>query len=354
MRPRMRLLKLREERDGPPTQSMNTLQRVKKTRKLGHIDPKAKKRTLLRRMRSIANTRQRKEIHLKAAAKAGIRVGGQKAERRVTSTKVMTEEVSLGAKTEMLLGKKRSQNLITVKIEIRVMSPIKSIKRIPKEEMVRELGRSHKARKEQLQKIGTDQVAGTGTEADLQHQKTKKKNEKKTERGAGSAAGVRKDDTTVKGRIRGEGHPGIRTIEQEVQTEISLETCTEAGAPEARVPGETTAKTGRLIGRTKTEKLPAKGEDVAAAQRAIKTRKGKVKRAQILNGAKPRAPPDPKTGEARPNRDQIVQKAKTGTTARGINRARAQALTATEPVMISRRNRLGVLKSVHILYKLLL
>lgn len=333
MRPRKRLLKLREERDGPPAQSMSTRLRVKKTRKLGRIDPKAKKTTLSRRMRSIANTRQRKEINLKVAAKAGKRVGGQKAERRVTSTKVMTEEVSLGAKTEMLLGKKRSQNLITVKIEIRVMSPIKSIKRTPKEEMVRELGQSHKARKEQLQKMGTDQVAGTGIGVDLQRQKTKKKNEKKTERGAGSAAGVRKDDTTVKGRIRGEGHPGIRTIEQEVQTEISLETRTEAGAPEARVPRETAAKTGHLIEGTGTEKLPTKGEDVAAAQRAIKTRKGKVRRAQILNEAEPRAPPDPKTGEAQPNQDQIVQKAKTETTARGINRA--QALTATESMMIS-------------------
>lgn len=46
MRPRMLLLKLQEERDGPPAQSTNTQLRVKKTRKLDLIDPKAKKRKL--------------------------------------------------------------------------------------------------------------------------------------------------------------------------------------------------------------------------------------------------------------------------------------------------------------------
>lgn len=46
MKPRMRLLKFQEERDGPPAQSMKKQLRVKKTRNLGHIDPKAKKRTL--------------------------------------------------------------------------------------------------------------------------------------------------------------------------------------------------------------------------------------------------------------------------------------------------------------------
>lgn len=333
MSPRMRLLKHQKERDGPPTQRVNT-PRVKKTRKLGHIDPEAKRKTLLRRMRSKANTRQRKEINLKAAVKAERRVGGQKAERRVTNTKVMTEEVTQGAKTEMLVRKRRSQNLNKIKIRIRVTSPIKSLKRIPKEEMVRELGQSHKARKEPLQKMGTDLVVGTGIGVNLQHQKTKKKNKKKTERGSEIVAGVRKDDTTVKGRIRSEEHPGRRNIEQEVQTEISLETRTEAGAPEARVTGETTAKIGHLIERTRTETLPTKGEDAAAALTVIETRKGRVKRARIPNGAEQILPPNLKTEEARPNQDQIVQKVKTETTARGINRALAQALTATEPVMI--------------------
>lgn len=213
------------------------------------------------------------------------------------------------------------------------MSRIKSIKRIPKEEMVRELEQSHKVRKGQQQKMGTDQAAGTGIRADVQCQKTKKKNEKRTERGAENVLGVKTDDTTVKGRIRSEGHPGIRNSEQEVQKEISRETPTEAGAPEARAIRETTAKIGHLIERTKTENLATKGEDVAAVLRAIETREGRVKRAQMANGEKQIVAPDPKTEEARPNQDQIVQRAETETTARGINRA--QALTATEPVMKS-------------------
>lgn len=332
----MRLIKLQEERDGPPTQSMNTQLRVKKTRNLGHIDPKVKKRTLWRRMRRKAKTRRRKGRHLKAAVKAEKRVGGQKAERRVTSAKVMTEEVARGAKTEMLVRKKKSQNLITPEIEIKVMSPKKGIKRTPKEKMVKELGQSHKARKERRLKMGTGLGAGAGTGTgigvDLKHQKTKKKNEKKTETGAENVAGVRTDDTKVRGRIRGEEHPGIRNIEQEVQTETGLETRTEAGAPEARVIRETTAKIGHLIERTKTEKPPTKREDeaAAAALRAIETRKRRGKRAQIPNGVERIVPPNPKTDEARPNQDQIVQKAKTETTARGINRALAQAPTATD------------------------
>lgn len=329
----MRPLNLQEERDGPPTQSMNTQLRVKKTRKLSHIGPKAKKTVLLRRMRSIANTRQRKEKSLKAAVKAEKRVGGQKAEKSLRNTKVMTGEVSQGAKTEMLI-KKRSQNLIKIKIEIRAKSLIKSIKRIPKEEMVRELGQSLKARKEQLQKMDTDQVAGTGKGVDLQYQKTKKKNEKRTEGGgAENVAGVRKDDTTAKGRIRGAKHPGIRNFEQEVQIETSQETRTEAGAPGARVTRETTAKTGHLIERTETEKLPTKGENIAAALRMIETTNGRVKKAQNANGAEQKVLPNPKTEEARQNQDRIVQKAETETTARGINQA--LALTATEPVMRS-------------------
>lgn len=210
---------------------------------------------------------------------------------------------------------------------------IKSIKMIPKEKMVRELEQSHKVKRAQQQKTGTDQAAGTGIRADVQCQKTKKKNEKRTERGAENVLGVRTDDTTVKGRIRSEEHPGIKNSEQEVQKEISRETPTEAGAPEARAVRETTAKIGPLIERTKTENLATKGEDVAAVRRAIEVRKARVKRPQIVNGEKQIVAPDPKTEEARPNQDQIVQRAKTETTARGINQA--QALTATEPVTIS-------------------
>lgn len=172
--------------------------------------------------------------------------------------------------------------------------------------------------------------AGTGTGVDLKYQKTRKKNETKTEREAENAAGVRKGDTTVRGRIRGEEHPGIRNVEQEVQTETSPETRTEAGAPEARVARETTAKIVPLIERTKTEKPPTKREDIAAALRAIEMREGRGKRAQIPDGVERIEPPDPKTDEAQPNQDQIAQKAKTETTARGINRALAQALTATD------------------------
>lgn len=328
----MTLLKLQEERGEPPTQSMNTQLRVKKTRKLGHIDPKAKTRTLLRRMRSIANTRQRKEINLKAAAKAEKRIRGQKAERRLTSTKVMTGKAAQRAKTKMLVRKKRSQSRITIKIKVRVMTPTKSRRRTPKEEMVRELGQSPKVRKNQLQKMAADQVAGTGIGADLQGPKTKKKNAKRTERRAESVAEVRKDDTTMKGRIRSEGHPGIGNIDQEVRTEISRETPTEAGAPEARVVGETTAEIDPLIERT--ENLPTTGEDGAAALRVIEMRKGRVKRVQIPNGETQIAPPSPKTEEAQPGQDQIVQRAKTETTAREIKAALAPALTATEPVMI--------------------
>lgn len=143
----MRLLKLPDEREGPPTQSMNTQLREKKTRNLAHIGQRAKKRTLLRRMRSKVSTRQRRVINLQVAAKAEKRVGGQKAEKSLISIKAMTEEVAQRAKIEMIKGKKRSQKMITAKIETRVTSLIKSKKRTPKEEMVRKLGQSRKARK---------------------------------------------------------------------------------------------------------------------------------------------------------------------------------------------------------------
>lgn len=317
MRTKMKILKVQEERDGPLTQSRNTPLRVRKTRKLGHVDPRAMKRRQLRRTISKANTRQKRGINLKAAAKAETRVGGQKAERRLTSTKVMTEEVAQGAKTEMLKRKRRIQKLITVKIEVRVMSLIKSIKKMPEEKIVRKLGQSHKARKEQ-QKMDVDLVVEIGTGIDLQNRK------KRAERGADNLAGVGKGDRTAKGRIRIEEHPEIRNVEQEAQTGTSLEIHTEAGDPGARAIRETTAKIGHLIEMTETEKLQAKGGDTAAVLTVTETREGSVGKAQIPNGAGREASPDPKREEALSNRDQTVQKA------RGINPALVQALTATD------------------------
>lgn len=118
----MRLLQ--EVRGGPLTQSTNTQQKVKKTRKAAHVDPKAKKVTLARRMRSKVNTKQRRGINLTAAAKVEKRAEGPKAERRLTSIKVRTEEVAQEAETETLKIKKRSQRAIIAKIEIRVMGQI--------------------------------------------------------------------------------------------------------------------------------------------------------------------------------------------------------------------------------------
>lgn len=161
----------------------------------------------------------------------------------------------------------------------------------------------------------------------MQCPKIKKKKEKKTKRGAESAARVKKDDTTVKGRISTKEHPGIKIGDQEVQTGIRLETLTEAGAPEAEVVRETTAKTDHLI--EKTEKLPAKRNDAAAALTAIEQEEEKevhtLKEEAIvlLN---------PKTEEVQP--DQRVQKAKIKLIARGIGRALAPALTATNKFFI--------------------
>lgn len=264
-------------------------------------------------MRGIANTRQRKEINLKAAVKAEKRVEGPKAERSATSTKAMRGEAAQGAKTKTLTRKRESQNLITAKIEIRATNLTKSIKRTQKEVMVTEQGQHQKARREQLIKMGTDQVADTGIEAKLQYRKTKKKNEEKTDRGAGSVAGVRRDVVTVTGIIRDEEHPGIRNVEQEVQTETRLETHTEAGAPEVRVIREATARIDHLIEKTKIGQLPTK-DVVATVLKVTETRKGNARRAQIPKDVQ-RVPPGLKS-EAQPDQDQIVRKAKTGMTAR--------------------------------------
>lgn len=209
------------------------------------------------------------------------------------------------------------------------MSLIKSIKTKPEEKMVRKLGQSHIARKER-QKMDADLVAEIGIGIDLQYRKKKKKNEKKAERGVNNLAGVRKGDQTVKGRIRSEEHPEIRNVVQEVQTGTSIEIHTEAGDPGARATREATAKSGHLIERTETEKLQTKEDDIAAALTVTETREGRVRKAQIPNRAGREVTPDPKTEEALSNQDQIVQKAKTDRTARGINPALVQALTATD------------------------
>lgn len=333
MRARTKLLKLREERGAPQAPSMKKQLRIKKTRELAHIGPRAERTMLQRRMRSTANTRQRNEINLKAPVKARKKAEDQRAGINLRSTKVMTREVGQEAKTVVFIRKKRNQNLITAKIEISVMSQRKSIMRTLKE-MEKGLGQSQIVKKDQLQKMDADQVAETGTEEQLQRQKTKKKNETKTRRGPGSVAGATKDGATVTGRVRGGDRPGIRNTEQGVQTEVRPETRTEAGAPEVRVTKETTAKTDHLIERKETEKPAAKGEDVAAALIVTGMRKGRVRGAQTPK-EELIVPLNPKTERVRPDQDQIVQKAKTKTIARGINPAPAPALTATEPVMLS-------------------
>lgn len=313
---------LQHERDGLPTPSTNTQLTVKKTRK------HPKMRTLLRRAISKANTRQRRGTNLRAAAKAEKRVGGQRAERKITSIKVMAEEDAQEAKSEMLKRKKGSQKLTTVKIGVRATSRIKSIKRTTKEETVRKLGQSHRARKGQ-QKMGADLAAETGRGVDPQDPKNEKRNEKKAGRGAEIGAGVGIGDT------RAEEPPGIRSVEQEAQTGAG----TGAGGPEARAARESAVKIGRLTERT--ERLQAKEDDTATAPTVTETREGGAKKAPTLKGAERKVPPNPKTEGVRTNQDQIVQKAKTETTARKGNPAPAPApalalalapaLTATDP-----------------------
>lgn len=318
---------LQEVRGGPPTQSTNTQRKVKKTRKAAHVDPKAKKGTLARRMRSKVNTKQRRGINLTAAAKVEKRAEGPKAERRLTGIKVRTEEVAQEAETEMLKIKKRSQRVIIAKIEIRVMGQIKSIRRTPKAEMARELGQSLAAKKER--EMNTDLVAETGTEVDLQHQKKERRNETKAGRGAEIAAGVENGDTTATGGAGSEARPGTRNAEQEVQTETSPETRTEAGDPGVGVTRETAAKIGHLT--EGTERLQTKEGDIAAAPIAIETGRERSTEALILNGAEGKVRLGLEKGGAPSNQDLIVQKAKTETGARGTAPARvpAQAQTAT-------------------------
>lgn len=176
--------------------------------------------------------------------------------------------------------------------------------------------------------MGTDQIAGTG----IDKTGTKRKDEKKTEIGSGDTVGVQNDDTTVKGRIRGEGHPRTKVMRQGVQIETRLESRTEAGAPEARVTG-TIARIDHLIEKTKTEnpgteRVPRAG--MTAVLRAIEKEKGDIG-APVPSGDEQVVPPDPKTEEAL---EQIVQKTKKETTARGMNPAPAPALTVIESVIV--------------------
>lgn len=325
MKARMR--PLQEVRGGPLTQRMNMQLKVKKTRKAVRVDPKAKKGTLARRMRSKVNTNRRRGINLTAAAKVEKRAEGPKAERRLTSIKVRTEEVAQEAETKTLKIKKRSQRAIIAKIEIKVMGQIKSIRRTPKAEVARELGQSLAARKEQ--EMNTDLVAETGTEVDLQHRKKERRNETKAGRRAEIAAGAENGDTTATGGAGSEARPGTRNAEQEVQTETGPETRTEAGDPGVAVTRETAAKIGRLTGGT--ERLQTKGGDIAAAPIAIETETGRGTEAPILNGAEGKVRLGLEKGGAPSNQDLIVQKAKTETGARGTAPARvpAQAQTAT-------------------------
>lgn len=102
MKLRMKILELQEERDGRLVQSMKNQMKIKKTRKLGHIDPRAKKGMLPRRMKSKAKTKRRKVINLEVVAKAKKRAEGQGAEIKVTGTKVMRGEVAPEAEREIL------------------------------------------------------------------------------------------------------------------------------------------------------------------------------------------------------------------------------------------------------------
>lgn len=336
MKPRMTLLQLQQERDAHPTLNMKTRLRVKKTGRVVHIGPKVKMGMLVRRRRNKANTSQRKETNLEVAVKAEKRVSGPEAERKGTSIKVMTGEVALGAETEVLPRKRRSQILIRVRTERKVMSLRKRLKMRTKAELGADLGQSQRARRDQQQKRGTGLAAGTGTEVDVQLPKKKKKNETMTEKRPGSVAGVRKKGTTVKKRIRGGDHPGIRTAGQVVQTGASPETHTEADAPEAGATRETTAKTAHHIGGTETERAPTGGEGAAAAPTAIKTGKGRVGRAQRPKEEEREARPDQEAEKVQGSPNPIARKVKgTETTIRGINPAPAPALTATEPVVTS-------------------
>lgn len=139
MKIRRKTLKVKGERDGPLTQSRITQLRGKKTRNLAPVDLEAKKRTRK------ANTRQRREINPKAAAKAEKKAGDQKAETSLTSIKVMVEEVTQGAKTKVTKEKK-NRKLTAAKMESKAMILMISMERKATEKVGRKVGQSPKAR----------------------------------------------------------------------------------------------------------------------------------------------------------------------------------------------------------------
>lgn len=249
-------------------------------------------------MGSTAHTRQRKGINPRVAVKAERGANGQKAETGLKNTRATTGRVDRRAMTKVLKTK-RSQ--IKVKIKTRVRNPAKNTKTRAKTRVMRELEQSLAAKKEHLQRPSVGPAAEAGIEADAQGPEIRRRKETRTKRGAETAAGVRTDDTTAKRRA---GGARLEINDQEVQTETERETPREAGAPEAGVVGETTAKSGPL-----TEEN-AEGDEAAAAVAAAaligtEQTKRRVKAAPEPRGAQ-RVPPE-REG-AQPN--QTVRKAK--------------------------------------------
>lgn len=294
-----------KKRDDPPTQNVNTQQRVKRRSEPGIIDLKAKNRRPRIKMRSLANTRSTRSGR-KVAAKAGRRASAQKAERKDTRTELTRKE--LGPEV-----KKRKNPLIKQKTKLNTTNLVKSIKMIQKEEMVKELGQSHEARTE---KAAADLAAGTGIGALREKLEIIKTTDgTRTETGQGIAAKV---GTDRQGTPGGESLPGAENIKGGVQIEIRLETLTGAGGPEAGVIRKILVRTDLLIGRIGSGNLATTKDDtVAPIAREIKERAERVQ--NVAN---------PKTREAQKGKSQIVQKAETDMTIKETDTA--QALTATK------------------------
>lgn len=289
-----KMLKVKGARDVRLTQSRITLRlRGKKTRNLTRVDPEAKKRT------GKASTRQRRVKNLKVAAKVEKKAEDLKAETSLTSIKVRIEEDVQGARTEVK-KRKKSQKLITAKMERKVMTLIKSRKKTTQEETGRKAGQGPKTGKESLKRI------------DLHYQRRPRKNENRAEREAENVVGE-----TVRGRIREEEVPGMRNIKR-VLTETRPEIHREAGGLGVGAIDGTTAKITRLI--EGTEKPHTKDEGEAEASTATRTREEGATEAQTPGGAEGTAPPE--TGGV--PQDPTVQKAKK---ARGRDLALARTVT---------------------------
>lgn len=296
---RMKKLTLQNEREGHPTQKMNTWPRAKRKRKLGLTGLKAKRAVLQRRMSITASTKQRKKKSLAVAVEAEKRVEGQKAERRPISIKVVTEEGAQGAKKD--IKKKKIRRQIRIKIKLKTRNLIRSIKKRVKKRIRRKQRQNQQARK--------DPAAET---------ETKVKMKKQIRKGPEKEVGVRR------GRNGEEEHPGRRTGGPEVQTGVRPET--EAGAQEAEAVGETAAEKDLLKEMTEAGTLPTAGGDIAAAGAAaaaptvIEQKKGRAEKVLILQKER-----NPETREAR-----IVQKAEIEKIARKVGQALVPAPTATD------------------------